>query len=226
MSSINNAPEQKTKEHLIPRTLYHSKKAIPPDFYACKQCNNEKKGKSDYIIGWVSKVCSQNDEVAYAAFLDAITNKEHNNSRAVKALNSAILRDDGMVEMTIPLSGLELIDYGLFLTKGQYFADTQKLFNPKKQLIQVSVYNPNAWMEFENQYTGQHNSDYYDDLAQNPHSYSTRDSETVVWRKGNQYMFIFHKFLAIAAEVRPNSCKSRSKVGKAHRKLCKQFSIL
>jgi hypothetical protein len=210
-------------EHLIPNAaLTRRRKNNQGDFYACRKCNS-RKSNIDYILGVVTKAQSADDELAASTMIDAVTNEDGRSKRFVDMIFTAREEGDG-VHMEMPIRGNELIEYLHYLGKGQFFKMRRVPYDPNQQVMEIQFVNKYVLGGLEKSYNDMHCSNPFDDLKTNPRSEVISDGECIIWLKNNQFLFVFHNYIAVIVSVLRKTKKNEANAAKSERYLLDHFT--
>lgn len=161
-----NQPNSRSVEHLIPNTILTKKRTKKDgDFYACRSCNS-RKGHIDYVLSVVAKTQSKNEDVASAALTLAVYEKKGRAKRFLQMANDAIVTYSGIV-LPMPISRNELLEYILFLGKGQYFRKHKRPYDETKQIMIIGFSSKIVMSSLEKNYSTRHISNPFSDLKLN-----------------------------------------------------------
>jgi len=211
LNTKQNHPYQKTVEHMIPQTVLRTPRGKKQgDFYACRQCNGEK-SDLDYILGVIGKGQSDDDELALQTFRNSLEGKRPYKERFRNMINSAKPQADGKIQMDLPILGIEVHSYATFLAKGQYFKLKGKPLSTTKYLIQAEVVGKNVWVYLEKNYL-MHNRNLFSDSEKGLREESISSDECLIWSRGKEYVFIFHKRFALKTTLVVNTKRNRRKL--------------
>jgi hypothetical protein len=222
MVQAENLDHSRSVEHFIPNTLLSVPRSQRDgDFFACRKCNSTK-SKIDYILAVVARVQSPNDEVATKTLLKAVTSSKKSSKKFIEMLRGARHRPDG-VHMDTPIDGRDLLNYMMYLAKGQYFRETGSIFDEQSLIVQIEFVNKPVLSALKSNYKGQHWSDPILDLIKNPNSESFGKDECVIWTREHDYLFILHHYTAIIIRIRPRSRRNRARARELEWKLLRDF---
>lgn len=224
MIKAENLDHSRSVEHFIPNTLLSIPRSPRDgDFFACRKCNS-RKSKIDYVLAIVARAQSPNLRLATETLWEAITSAKKSSKKFVEMVQGAHYGLGG-VHMDIPISGRDLVDYILYLAKGQYFRKTRNIFDEQTMVAQIEFVNKQVLSALKSSYTTQHSSDPVLDLMRNPNSESFGKDECVIWTNENDYLFILHHYTAIMVCVRPRSRRNRARARELEWQLLRDFRI-
>ena len=203
-----NLANSRSVEHLIPNTVLTRKRGKDEgDFNACRNCNS-RKSKIDYVLSVVAKMQSRHSTVAVESLVAAVSKTDGRMSAAQKMLRSVNETIDGGATMEIPISGADLLDYMIFLGKGQYFKRHRTIFNAHLNVLLCRWYNKQVTASFESNYLAEHRSNNFRDLEKNSHTEVIAEGECMIYAKNLKYMFAFHDYIVITVEVKKRNKKN------------------
>ena len=203
-----NLKHGRSVEHLIPNVvLRHKRSNGQGDFYACRRCNGDK-SHMDYVLAVIAKSQAHDDHFAAQTLIDAVT--EGDGRRASRFID--MIRDveetPRGAEMTLPLSGNELLKYMEYLGKGQYFKRTGRVFQTSTHVMLFDYVNKEVMRFIEGNYGIEHGSNPFRDLEQNHYSEVLSDGDCIIYSKNLTFLFLFHDYTGIAICVKPRNRKN------------------
>ena len=218
---VQNDPDSRTVEHLIPNSLTLKKRNNNlGDFYACKRCNSHK-SMMDNLIGKISKFQSFDSTLAYNA-MNKEDIKKKKNTR-LKFTLEGIKRGDRNIHL--PFNGEELYSYMEYLGKGQYLKKTGKIFSKSNLVMKFTYINKEANILFTDEYKKKKDTNNFDDLLKNNYTEKVGNGECMIYSKENhEYMFVFHHHTIISIEIYKSTHKTRKIALKNKKKILDDFS--
>jgi hypothetical protein len=215
MIKAENKDNSRSVEHLIPNVALTKKRNNDQgDFYACRKCNI-RKSKIDEILGLVSKGQSDDQKMAGEALVKLVDRHKKLPARFVPMIENAVTEHGG-VRTTLPMSGLELIEYLTFLGKGVYFIKNERPYVRNRQVMILSLFNKHVNKTFSEGYQKQYGANPIRDLEKNPRSVVIAPGECVIWSKNNEFLIYLHDYMSIGIQIknrnRKNSEKEKAKI--------------
>lgn len=125
--------------------------------------------------------------------------------------------------MTIPISGKDLYNYLCFLGKGQHFRSTQTIFDSREYVIQVEFLNKQVMSSLERAYALKLESNPFADLARNPGTESISGGECLIYSKGHEHLFLFHRYTTAIIRVPRRTRKSKMQAQRLRYALLRAF---
>jgi hypothetical protein len=95
--------------------------------------------------------------------------------------------------------------------------------DPKKYVMAVEFFNKQVISHFETSYIRRHGSNPFNDLKQNWRFEVINNGECVIWSGYNDFLFIFHNYVALGVRVRSRNKKNLAKVARSEAELLKFF---
>jgi hypothetical protein len=202
-----NQPRSRSVEHMIPNAvLTQSRSRGEGDFYACRKCNSAK-SNIDYVLAVVAKAQSGDSILAARTLCEAILRNDNTSPRFHQMMLTAEHHAHA-VQAAIPIDGQDLYEYLCFLGKGQHFRSTGTIFDPRSRVIQAEFVIKPVMAALEQSYANSQGTNPFGDLASNPHAESVGGGECLIWSKGHEHLFLFHRYTAAIVRVPLRTKKS------------------
>ena len=154
----------RSREHLIPKIAYTNSKGLESDFFACKDCNNRKKGYLDSLIGWYSKTLSNKKGLQKEAFEKALEANDHTRNRAIRTIQSGKRYGHNTIQLTYDITGDEIIRYGEMLAKGAFFLHHKSPLLTRKSIINIDFAAGETLEFFQKKYHNTNGTYPFEDL--------------------------------------------------------------
>ncbi|MBV7316071.1 HNH endonuclease [Shewanella sp. NIFS-20-20] len=192
-----NTDDARSVEHMIPESAVSiSRKG---DFHVCRKCNTEK-SKIDALFGLISRTTSTGDGAIEAA--NKLGRMAAKGDKAVINMIQTAKNSNGRFEVSLPFKGEDIYKYGVFLTKGEYFKQHQKLLNMEKNVVLVSWGGANLINHITDEYKKAHKNDPFHDLAQNSNVENiNKECFIVANQSGSEYVFVFSRAYSLLTKV-------------------------
>ena len=165
---------------------------------------------------------SPHSKLASATFGNAASGNSITTGRFMDMIKSSRASSEG-VEMTLPISGSELVEYTEFLGKGQYLKQTGIVFDPTAHVLEVDYITKHVFLAIDESYQQRFGSSPFRDLEKNPLSEVISNGQCIIWSRDNQYLFIFHDSTAITIKVLERNSENEKKAQKSVNLLLENF---
>jgi len=134
-----NHPLYKSHEHLIPNSIFSSKRGNgKADFFVHRKCNAEK-SQMDEILGAISKIQSIDRATAVKAINKSLGT---NNKKRFNEIFKNSKLNGNLRSAQLPFSASEILSYMNFLAKGLHYKKYRKRLNLEKQIVIFSYLDP------------------------------------------------------------------------------------
>ncbi len=197
----NNAPDGRSVEHLIPNSAVSKKRTnAKGDFNVCRGCNTQK-SKIDQLFGLLSRISAKGGGGDEA--ITEISKLYKKNDKRIRRMIDSASDFRGGKNLKLPFKGEDIYDYGVFLTKGQYFKERKELLNLDEKVVIVKWLGPNASEQITELYQQQSNNrDRFKDLAMNKSVEDVGGECFIVANsKSNQFLFFFNELYLLITEI-------------------------
>lgn len=219
LNKIENDPACRSVEHMIPNVaINRNRKNDEGDFCICRRCNGEK-SDIDNIIGKSAKIQGNDEELA----LEILKKEKERNTKYFKSLKKSAETTPVDQEVTIPLSGKDVVDYMTYLGKGQFLKDTAEVYDPEKYVMKLEWFNKLVMAELEKHYTKSNNRNPFMDLIKNIMAEPINTGECIIHAKDGTYLFFFHNYILIAINILKKSRKNKRIANESRIKILKGF---
>jgi hypothetical protein len=196
MSDPGNSDDSRTIEHMIPNAVVtKNRNRDDGDFYCCRKCN-QKKSKMDDLIGKSAKMQSKDNKLA----ADTMISEFKKGKKRFLNMLFSVTKKDVVIKSRYPFNGIELVEYIEFLGKGQFFKNNKRIFSNDHVII-YHFYNKEITLALEAIYGSQHNSNPFRDLQKNQFSENINDGESIIYSKGNRFLFFLHDYVILGVDI-------------------------
>ncbi|EAB8245110.1 hypothetical protein HRZ20_003845 [Escherichia coli] len=214
MNKVENHPHCRSVEHMIPQVSVSIHRTNGEgDFYVCKKCNGDK-SRIDEVLGVICRMVGEHSTGSF----DAV-NKFHNalkrkDSKFREAFQSVRHTKKG-AQITLPLNGREIYQYGTWLAKGVFFLEYGQLLTVDK-LIWINIVRHDEVMAIKEMYRNERGSEAFDDLSKNSNIPNINGESFLIVGQDAREMFIcFNRVMMFHIKILDRTFINQKKCKKA-----------
>lgn len=195
-----NKDDGRSVEHLIPQIAVSKPRTnAQGDFHVCRKCNTEK-SKIDELFGLLSRINTSGSGGREA--ISKLAKMIGKKNKALLSMMDSAIKHPGRMQMKLPFKGEDIYDYGLFLTKGEYFKKHGCILNTDNKIVLVTWGGPHLIEELLSTYREKHGTNPFEDLTQNDHVENIfEECFIIVGKNDTEFSFIFNQAYLLITKV-------------------------
>lgn len=218
-----NSGDGRSVEHLIPQSAVSKKRSnAQGDFYVCRKCNTEK-SKIDALFGLLSRINTPGSGGLEAA--EKLARMAGKGNKTLINMFNSHQKKAGGYEIQLPFKGKDIYNYGVFLTKGEYFKRHREILDLEKTIVFVKWAGPFFIDKLISRYKNNNGKNPFDDLVLNDNIENINKECFIVYGIENRgFVFFFGRSYGLITEVVEYSEKNKKEKLENKRALIAGFS--